>query len=640
MRLRKLTLMGVRSYTGPCTIGFADKRLFAILGNTGEGKSSIPEAIIFALFGTCSWSKSAQGLISKGAHSMHASLEFEVDGQPWNVRRVEYADTAKRPKAVLEPLPGNTKSMRVDYKKAVNEAITDLLGVDRDGFIATFMPRQGDFDALLRATPAVRTGILRHVFGISSLERVRDHAETRLKRLEDQITNARAARGNLGKDPRAAADQAVLDVERTRGIAHSRRARLDALREAQNRAAEHHRHKRDVDKATQLLCKRAVPDAGATLLALTRTKHELDEEAASQDATEGELNLQLDAAQSTLDACEQAGDTLPSLHGAFAVLSRLPDRAAGLNTLRQRREQEQQQHAEHEQEHEQARQALAEHRTAIAELAEAAARGKDLAAQARTRTEHIKDAVQEALQEANSAATHLQSHQATLKAVEEHRQRCTALADTREELNSALTAAQDHLAAAQRGEAAHTAGSGLAPGEDCTVCARPLPDGFTPPAPLDAKALSRAKRAATKYGKAVRDAVVAEGREVGELKAAEETAHKHHRAHLAATQRTTTALLRVRELDDDQAGLLPHASRCPGLPPRADKSTGAPARRRRPGKQAADHPDGQHPRPASAQRGKRCPYGTHASGGRPCSSAGRTRSRQGRPQASARSPAT
>ncbi|MEV6357322.1 SMC family ATPase [Streptomyces hydrogenans] len=550
MKLRKLTIQGMRSYIDASPIDFTDKGLLAILGDTGEGKSTIREAIVFALFGTSSWAGSAEGLISRGVASMHVSLEFEVGDRLYSVRRIEYEDSGKRPWAVLELVSPDAEGMRVNNKTRVNKAIVGLLGMERDGFIATFMPRQGDYAALLHATPAIRTSILRHLFGITSLEHVRNNAKTRLNRIEPQILQARAARGDLGKDPKSAAEQAALDVERTRRIAHSRGERLSVLREAQNRAADRHRHLRDVKKAIQLLGRRAVPDAGATLASLTLTDRELDGEVAVTDAAGRELALQLDTAQSALEACAQEGDTLPVLHGAFAVLSRLPGRMAGLDTLQRRREQEQQQHTENQREHTQARQALADHATANAELAEAAAGAKDFADQARTHRERLQDAVREVLQEAASAATQLQSHQAALKTVEEHSQRCTELGDTREELSSALTAAQEHLAAAERGEAAHTAGAGLAPGEDCTVCARPLPDGFTPPAPLDGKAMRRAKHAAAKYGRALKDAVVAEAQAAGELKAAQESAGKCHAAHQASVQRTRTALLGVRELAD------------------------------------------------------------------------------------------
>ncbi|WP_043224291.1 AAA family ATPase [Streptomyces sp. NRRL F-5193] len=548
MRIRKLTVQGMRSYIDSATIDFTGRGLLAILGDTGEGKSTIREAIAFALFGRSSWASSAAGLISRGVDSMHVALEFELGDRIYSVRRIEYADPGVRPEAVLELVSQDAEGVRVDNKRSVNKAITSLLGMEPDAFIATFMPCQGNYAVLLHATPAVRTGILRHLFGITSLEHVRDNAKTRLDRLESQMLQVRAARGDLGKDPRAAAEQAALDVERTGKIAHSRGERLSVLREAQSRAADRQRHLGDVEKAAQLLGRRAVPDAGATLASLAVTDRELDSEAAVEDTTGQELTSQLDTAQSALAACAQEGDTLPVLHGAFAVLSRLPDRVTGLGTLQQRREQERQQHTENQQEHAEARQALADRAVANTELSEAAADAKAFADKAHTLRERLQDAAREVLQEAAATATQMQSHQAALKAVEEHRQRCTALEDTREELTGGLTAAQEHLAAAERGEAAHTAGSGLAPGEDCTVCARPLPDGFTPPAPLDGKALGRAKRAATKHGKALNEAVVAHARAAGELKAAQEAAGKSRSAHQAAVQRTRTALLGVREL--------------------------------------------------------------------------------------------
>ncbi|MFI1815148.1 AAA family ATPase [Streptomyces sp. NPDC020422] len=552
MKLRRLTLMGVRSYTSPCTIDFTGRRLFAILGDTGVGKSTILEAIIFALYGTCSWSKGAEAtydLISRGAPSMHVALEFEVDGRVWNVRRVLYANRTN-PKAVLEPLSEDAPSMRVDYKKAVTEAVTELTGMDRDGFVSTFMPRQGNFAVLLKATPAIRTGILRHLFGISTLEHVRQNAETRLERLEVQITQAIKAQAELGPDPRVAAAQGELDVERTRGVARSRRARLDALRAGQSQAVERQRRKNELDKAAWLLQERAVPDAGVALAALARTKSELDKAAAAKDVLERELGLRLDEAQAALDACAHAGDTLTSLHGAFAVLSHLPSRATGLTTLLQQLEDKQLQHVEHQQEHAQALHVLAEREQAKVALAEAAARNKGLADEARTRTEQIQDAVQDVLQEATAAASQLQSHHLALKTVEEQRHRSASLKDALEELSGALATARDDLATVERGEAAHTAGSGLVPGDACTVCARPLPDGFAPPSPLDSKALGQAKRTVTRRDKAVRDAVVAEAEASGQLKAAEAAAAKHRRAHLTATQRMQTALLQLRELAD------------------------------------------------------------------------------------------
>src|SRR5947207_2047350 len=77
--------------------------------------------------------------------------------------------------------------------------------------------------------------------------------------------------------------------------------------------------------------------------------------------------------------------------------------------------------------------------------------------------------------------------------VEEQRGRCAGLDRELSELRTVQEAAQEAVAALQRGDAAHTAGSALAPGDSCPVCTRPVPSDFTPPSPLDSRALRRAK---------------------------------------------------------------------------------------------------------------------------------------------------
>ena len=130
-----------------------------------------------------------------------------------------HADGKTRPQAVLESLDEGAADMRVDHKVAVTKAVTQIIGLDWDGFVSTVLLRQGKFDTLLMAPRATRADILRHIFGINELERVRKHAGARLERLNTQITDATRARLRLLPDPRAAASQAALDMERTRGIA-------------------------------------------------------------------------------------------------------------------------------------------------------------------------------------------------------------------------------------------------------------------------------------------------------------------------------------------------------------------------------------------------------------------------------------
>lgn len=553
MKPLRLTLTGVRSYAGTCSIDFTGKRLLAILGNTGVGKSTILEAIIFALYGTCSWSKdpkAAYELIGKGCPSMDVAFEFSANGREWSVRRTLHAEGKKGPQAVLEPLADDSADLRVDGKSAVTQAVTRIIGLDWDGFVSTVLLRQGKFDALLKAPRAMRADILRHIFGINELERVRKRAGVRLERLNAQITEGTRARALLLPDPHAAASQALLDLERTRGIAARRRERLDALRAAQSRAVEHKHRKTGLDKAARLLRERAVADSSITMAALARKKRELDAEAAEQETTGRDLAAKLEAAQGALDTAAQAGDTLRSLSSEFAVLSRLPERAAGLDAVEQRLKQEQLQHDEHEQEHTQARQELEEHEQRNAALVEAAGRAERMVSEARTHTDQVQEAVRAALQEANAAAGHLQTQRTTLETVEEQRGHSAGLESELKKLRGALEAAQDDLAALQRREAAHAAGTGLAPGDACTVCTQPVPSDFAPPPLLDGKALTQAKRKVTTSSNAVEAAVEAKAEAAAQLKGTERKVEKHRRGHLAARERMDAALLQVQELVD------------------------------------------------------------------------------------------
>ncbi|MFD9280255.1 AAA family ATPase [Streptomyces mirabilis] len=547
MRPLRLTLSGVRSYPGTCTIDFTGKRLLGILGDTGAGKSTLLEAIIFALYGRCSWAADSHELIGKGHPSMSVAFEFSIDGRSWSVRRTLFAKRSKRPKAVLEPLDGGSPLERFDSKRDVNEAVSQIIGLDCDGFVSTVLLRQGRFDALLKAAPAHRANILRHIFGIHELERVRKHTLARMERLKASATDATWARARLLPDPAAAAAKAAVDVERTRGTAARRRERLDLLRQAQHEAAESQQRKAELDRAARLLRERATADAGAVMAVLAQAKQALDAEAAAQEATGYELRLRMEAAQAALDTAAEAGHTVRSLASARTVLSRLPERVSELDTRAQRLEQERLLHGAQEQEDAQTRQDLQEREQGRTALAEAAEQAKQAVSQARTDTDQVHEAVRAALQEAAAAAAHLQTQRTTLESVDEQRARSTRLEEQLGGLHEACNVAQDALAALQRREAAHTAGSTLEPGDACPVCTQPLPGGFTPPLPSDGKALDRAKREVRKHTQAVTKAVSAAAHAAAELGAAEAKADEHGRGYLGTRERIEAVLLQLQE---------------------------------------------------------------------------------------------
>lgn len=547
MKPERLTFTDLRSYAGTHTIDFTGKRLIGILGTTGAGKTTVLEALLFALYGKSSWALNGYELIRHGCDRMSVELEFSVNGQRWRVFRA-LTSNRKHPKAELEPVPGGSADRQVDNMVEVTNAITEIIGLDFKGFVRTVLLRQGQFDALLKAEGAVRADLLGSVFGIDDLKRVRKHALARIEDLNTLLIRADRARAPLLDNPRADASRAEREVERTHKMARQRRERLEHLRERQSRAAAHRRREAELDKTAQSLRRRTVGDAGLTITALAQTHRALDAEAAVLHDGAQMLATSLQASQAALQEATEAGDTVPSLSVAAAMLESLPARISELHSRAEQLKQEQRTLGEQGQEDAEAQHKLHERQERQAALDEAAAVAAQAADEMHDNCEQLRDVVRQTLQEAFAVATHRHAEPGLLKTVHDLRSSKASLAKQLDRLRSAHEAAADELTELQHRNTAHTAGAHLASGEDCPVCTRPLPDGFTPPPPLDAKTLQRAKRAVTTRARALNKAGLALAETASDVGNAEKTVREHQREHRAADERLKASLQQAHHL--------------------------------------------------------------------------------------------
>src|SRR5690242_13329829 len=121
MRPLTLRMSGLRSYRSEVTIDFGDPGLIAIVGDTGAGKSSILEALFFALYGGCTWDqRSNVPLISDGARVMQVELVFLAEARRWRVFR-SASRTAGQSRHQLECL--DDPSIRFDNDGPVTAEI-------------------------------------------------------------------------------------------------------------------------------------------------------------------------------------------------------------------------------------------------------------------------------------------------------------------------------------------------------------------------------------------------------------------------------------------------------------------------------------------------------------------------------------
>lgn len=177
MRPVKLVMSAFGPYAGRTTLDLeklGESGLYLITGDTGAGKTTIFDAITFALYGEASGSSREPGMLRSQYAApdtpTEVELTFRYGGQDYRVRRnPEYerpkargAGTTKQAAGAELYRPDGTVLTR---PREVNRAIVDLIGLDRDQFTRIAMIAQGDFLRLLLASTEERKKIFQKLFG-------------------------------------------------------------------------------------------------------------------------------------------------------------------------------------------------------------------------------------------------------------------------------------------------------------------------------------------------------------------------------------------------------------------------------------------------------------------------------------------
>lgn len=192
MRPTTLTLSAFGPYADRVTIPMdrlGSSGLYLITGETGAGKTTIFDAITFALYGEASGEqRSSIMLRSKYANERtptFVEMEFIDRGKKYRIKRnPEYQRPAKRGSGMTKQpagaelhLPDGTVISRT---REVNQYLIELLGVDRQQFSQIAMIAQGDFLKLLLASTEDRQTIFRNLFKTAAYrelqERIREEA--------------------------------------------------------------------------------------------------------------------------------------------------------------------------------------------------------------------------------------------------------------------------------------------------------------------------------------------------------------------------------------------------------------------------------------------------------------------------------
>ena len=224
MRPRELTLRGFRSYTDDTTFGFDGRSLVGIFGTTGSGKSSILDAVSFALYGkTPRIERDTKSLINQRRDSLHVSLTFEVDGTVWKAVRVLRRSGAAA--HTLYRVDGDEDVEVADKARDMGEKIEEILGLDFEAFRRSVLLAQNQFAGFLEAAGGDRNKVLKGVFGFDRLDAMRDAVKSRLDRLGGRLQVLADRRETAESDRKELAEKREALV-----AAEERATTLEALR--------------------------------------------------------------------------------------------------------------------------------------------------------------------------------------------------------------------------------------------------------------------------------------------------------------------------------------------------------------------------------------------------------------------------
>lgn len=473
MRPLTLKMTGFGPYAGSETIDFTRlgaRGLYLITGDTGAGKTTIFDAIVFALYGeTSGGTRTASMLRSKYADAStptEVELRFLFRGKEYVVKRnPEYMRAKQRGEGMTKSTAGAELCLPdgsvVTKKQEVTARIGEILGLDAAQFMQIAMIAQGKFLRLLLADTKERQAIFRGIFHTERFERLAaavngdaNEAARLCERVRDKVDGLMAAVDCVEDNPRAE------EVEKAKAgeiLPEDVRTLLEALIADDERAMAEEKETLDrIDEEINGLNTR-IGRAGE----LEKAREELR----AATAEEARKKPELTAAKETAEkAAQRAADAEALTREEAQIEKELPDYAAADAKRKElsRFEEEAKKAALEEGEAKKAKEAVQKRLKAakeeLAALAHAGEEREKLVAEQREKT-HRRE-------EIGALAEEMKKYEKLYREVDGAHKELIARTEDWRKKEAAYNAADEAFLAAQAGHIAKK----LKTGEPCPVC--------------------------------------------------------------------------------------------------------------------------------------------------------------------------
>lgn len=205
MKPIKLTMYGFMSYKEKIVIDFKklyQSRIFVISGDTGSGKTSIFDAISFALFGDISRPGVLQmdlrcDFLTPEDPPTYVNFIFELDGKIYEIERKPSQFAKKKIKAGVKidheveffELINNDKTLLSDKVGDTNTLIKEILGLDQAQLKKVMLLAQGQFSEFLSASSATKAELLSDIFQTGEYGQIQEILKDKAKSFGKDLEN-------------------------------------------------------------------------------------------------------------------------------------------------------------------------------------------------------------------------------------------------------------------------------------------------------------------------------------------------------------------------------------------------------------------------------------------------------------------
>ena len=291
MRPVKLEFKGINSFSEHTIVDFdalTRSGLFGIFGDTGSGKSTIPDAINFALYGDVERSKEKTDIINNRCSVADVKFVFDIlsDGKrkTYTVERQLKRDKYGTHKAALY----ENGLCIADKASQVEKKVTEIVGVDAADFRKCIALPQGEFAQFVKSAPAARLALIERLFNLSR------YGDKLKAKLSERQSEAELKFQNLSGRLQAYEGVSRQTLDETSATLKEGEKQLEKERKNQSNAEENYR-------AVKALC-----DKAEELASAKKRLAEMDLKRAATEELRAGLSVLSDCREAVKTDCEIA----------------------------------------------------------------------------------------------------------------------------------------------------------------------------------------------------------------------------------------------------------------------------------------------------------------------------------------------